>query len=205
MIISDSCGFFSGLNEKKSGCNSSMRLEKEESQLCTLVAWKANYFLQDYHMYARTRNRSNITRVVIISDFLRKRFLWKQDPENCKPQRDNRLKVGESISKVALSSILHLMKVVKIFHLSINNNEQYIFVLSKNTAKLTNHEINPEVFFFSKLFKQGKEKLKILRPTWLSPSGFCVQNIVSLLSTFADSNFYDFCGFLSVPLKSYRK
>ena len=51
-----------------------MRLEKEESQLCTLVAWKANYFLQDYHMYARTRNRSNITRVVIISDFLRKRF-----------------------------------------------------------------------------------------------------------------------------------
>ena len=51
-----------------------MRLEKEESQLCTLVALKANYFLQDYHMYARTRNRSNITRVVIISDFLRKGF-----------------------------------------------------------------------------------------------------------------------------------
>ena len=83
-----------------------MRLEKEESQLCTLVALKANYFLQDYHMYARTRNRSNITRVVIISDFLRKRFLRKQDPENCKSQRDNRLKVRESISKVVLSSKL---------------------------------------------------------------------------------------------------
>ena len=180
-----------------------MRLKKEESQLCTLVAWKANYFLQDYHMYARTRNRSNITRVVIISDFLRKRFLWKQDPENCKPQRDNSLKVRESISKVALSSMLHLMKVVKIFHLSINNNEQYFFVPSKNTAKLTNHEINPDIFFFfPKLFKQGKEKLKILRPTWLSPSGFCVQNIVSLLSTFADSNFNDFCG---LPQRSTKK
>ena len=181
-----------------------MRLEKEESQLCIFVALKANYFLQDYHMYARTRNRSNITRVVIISDFLRKRFLWKQDPENCKPQRDNRLKVGESISKVALSSILHLMKVVKIFHLSINNNEQYIFVPQKTQQNLQTTK-SIQNFFFSKLFKQGKEKLKILRPTWLSPSGFCVQNIVSLLSTFADSNFYDFCGFLSVPLKSSRK
>ena len=137
-----------------------MRLEKEESQLCTLVAWKANYFLQDYHMYARTRNRSNITRVVIISDFLRKRFLWKRDPENCKPQRDNRLKVRESISKVALSSILHLMKVVKIFHLSINNNEQYIFVPSKNTAKLTNHEINPRHFFFRNYSSKEKKSWK---------------------------------------------
>ena len=36
-------------------------------------------------------------------------------------------------------------------------------------------------------------------------SGFCVQNIMSLLSTFAGSKFCDFCGFLSVPLKSSRK
>ena len=57
-------------------------------------------------MYARTWNQSNITRVVIISDFLRKRFLWKQDPENCKSQRGNRLKLRESIWKVVLSSIL---------------------------------------------------------------------------------------------------
>ena len=185
MIISDSCGFFSGLNEKKSGCNSSMRLEKEESQLCTLVAWKANYFLQDYHMYARTRNRSNITRVVIISDFLRKRFLWKQDPENCKPQRDNRLKVGESISKVALSSILHLMKVVKIFHLSINNNEQYIFVPSKNTKtyKPRNQSRN---FFFRNFSSKEKKSWK-----------FCVLRD-SVLPAFVFKILCHFCPLLRI-------
>ena len=187
MIISDSCGFFSGLNETKSGSNSSMRLEKEESQLCTLVAWKANYFLQDYHMYARTRNRSNITRVVIISDFLRKRFLWKQDPENCKPQRDNRLKVRESISKVALSSILHLMKVVKIFHLSINNNEHYIFVPSKKkTAKLTNHEINPDIFFFE-TFQARKRKAENF-------ASYVTQSFRLLCSKYCGT-FVHFCGF----------
>ena len=182
-----------------------MRLEKEESQLCTLVALKANYFLQDYHMYARTRNRSNITRVVIISDFLRKRFLWKQDPENCKSQRDNRLKVRESITKVVLSSKLCFDEGSKNFPFIYKYQWTMYFCSLKKHSKTYKPRNQSKTFFFSKFFKQGKEKLKILRPTWLNPSGFCVQNIVSLLSTFADSNFYDFCGFLSVPLKSSRK
>ena len=33
-----------------------MRLEKEESKRRTIVALKANYIVQDYNMYARTRN-----------------------------------------------------------------------------------------------------------------------------------------------------
>ena len=43
-------------NEKKSGFNSSMRREKEESKKRTIVVLKANYILQDYNIYARTRN-----------------------------------------------------------------------------------------------------------------------------------------------------
>ena len=73
----------------------------------------------------------------------------------------------------------------------------------KTLQKLINHEINPRRP--SKFFKQGKEKLTILRSTLLSPSGFCVQNIVALLSTFAGSNVSDFCGVLSDPYKSSRK
>ena len=80
-----------------------------------------------------------------------------------------------------------------------------VFLFPQKTQQNLQTTKSIQDIFFSKFFKQGKEKLKILRPTWLSPSGFCVQNIVSLLSTFADSNFYDFCGFLSVPLKSSRK
>ena len=33
-----------------------MRREKEESKKRTIVVLKANYILQDYNMYARTRN-----------------------------------------------------------------------------------------------------------------------------------------------------
>ena len=70
-------------------------MEKEEFKKCTIVAFKANYFSQDYHMYARTRKTNryrdqiNITHVVIISDSCVNRFLLKQDPENCKSQRDS--------------------------------------------------------------------------------------------------------------------
>ena len=48
--------------------------------------------------------------------------------------------------------------------------------------------------------KSMQDDLCVLRDSVVS--GFCVQ--VSLLSTFADSNFYDFCGFLSAPLKRSR-
>ena len=163
-----------------------MRLEKEESQLCTLEAWKANYFLQDYHMYARTRNRSNITRVVIISDFLRKRFLWKQDPENCKPQRDNRLKVRESISKVVLSSILCFDDGNENFPFIYKSNEQCIFVPSKNTAKLTNHEINPRHFFFEN-FQARKRKAENF-------ASYVTQSFRLLCSKYCVT-FVHFCGF----------
>ena len=83
-------------------------------------------------------------------------------------------------------------------------NNVFLFP-QKTQQNLQTTKSNQDIFSFSKFFKQAKKKLKILRPTWLSPSGFCVQNIVALLSTFADSNFSDFCGFLSAPLKSSRK
>ena len=80
-----------------------------------------------------------------------------------------------------------------------------VFLFPQETQQNLQTTKSIQDIFVFEIFKQGKEKLKILRPTWLSPSGFCVQNIVALLSTFADSNFSDFCGFLSAPLKSSRK
>ena len=51
------------------------------------------------------------------------------------------------------------MKARKTFHLSINTNEQCIFVLLKNTAELRNHEINQ--FTSKKTFKifQARKRL----------------------------------------------
>ena len=137
-----------------------MRLEKEESQLCTLVAWKANYFLQDYHMYARTRNRSNITRVVIISDFLRKRFLWKQDPENCKPQRDNRLKVRESISKFVLSSKLCFDEGSENFPIICKYPWTMYFCSLKKHSKTYKPRNQSKTFLFSKFSSKEKKSWK---------------------------------------------
>ena len=158
MIISDSCikRFFSVAQTKKSRPNSSMRLEKEESQLCILVALKANYFLQDYHMYARTRNRSNITRVVIISD--RKRFLWKQDPENCKSQRDNRLKVRASISKVVLSSKLCFDEGSKNVPLIYKYQWTMYFCSLKNHSKTYKPRNKTKTFFLFRNFSSKEKK-----------------------------------------------
>ena len=105
--------------------------------------------------------------MVILSDFLRKRFLWKQDPENCKPQEDNRLKARESISKAALSSKL------------------YFDEGSVNFPFIYKHRKNLETT------KSMQDDLCGLRDSVVS--GFCVQ--VSLLSTFAGSNFAIFAAF----------
>ena len=98
------------------------------------------------------------------------------------------------------------MRAVKTFLLSINTNEQCIFVPSKNTAELRNHEINQftskKTFEIFQTRKRLAENFVLFCSTWLGPSGFCVQNIVSLLSTFAGSNFCHFCGILSDPQKS---
>ena len=110
------------------------------------------------------RNRINITHVVILSDFLRKRFLWKQDPEKYKPQGDNRLKARESISKVALSSKLYFDEG------SVNF---------------------PFIYKYLETTKSTQDDLCVLRDSVVS--GSCVQ--VSLLSTFAGSNFCDFAAF----------
>ena len=80
-----------------------------------------------------------------------------------------------------------------------------VFLFPQETQQNLQTTKSIQDIFVFEIFKQGKENLKILRPTWLSPFGFWVQNIVALLPTFAGSNFSDFCGFLSAPLKSSRK
>ena len=163
-----------------------MRLEKEESQLCIFVALKANYFLQDYHMYARTRNRSNITRVVIISDFLRKRFLWKQDPENCKPQRDNRLKVRESISKVVLSGKLCFDEGCENFPFIYKHPWTMYFCSLKKHSKTYKPRNQSKTFLFSK-FPARKRKAEDF-------ASYVTQSFRFLGSKYCGT-FAHFCGF----------
>ena len=43
-----------------------MRLEKEESKRRTIVALKANYIVQDYNMYAPTRNTDSLRSMAVL-------------------------------------------------------------------------------------------------------------------------------------------